>query len=100
MVRQNLDETTIDGDANQVVSELAALLYFGTAEIAEQTGVDQQDVIDNVIDGSKVYKLIGSGMTTGEAIAMLGMTDTIAGAIEVDADGSRKTVLDTLKEKR
>jgi hypothetical protein len=65
------------------MSEAGLLVHHIALEIEKQTGTSYSEVIDNILTTTKLYKLVDSGMSTDEAMEVLGISEKV---IEVSYD--------------
>ena len=74
-----------EGDINQQLSELSLLVHAIVANAEEKAGLSYEETMENVVKHAHLYRLTDAGMTTKEAIEVLG--------INPDSIDKKRTVL-------
>ena len=92
MIKQDGGDTYIEGSPNRVVSELGALMHHIATQIEEGTKVSYETVISDVINTTKIYKLVEAGMTVPEAVEVLGIAQDYREIAISTPEGGRETV--------
>ncbi len=93
MIKQDLGETTLQGDASIIISELASLTNAVAKEISQGSTVTYDMVLNKVKETVDIYRLTDTGMSPKEAIEVLGYTDKIKQAYIVEENGTKSLVI-------
>lgn len=73
MIKCELANTSMEGNADQVLSELALLIHVVVREIHPKAGLTYTELLGKITGNSSIYILTDSGMAPEEAMGVLGM---------------------------
>ena len=93
MIRQDLGETTLRGDAPVIISELASLTNSIAKELSQGSSATYDTVLEKVNETVGIYRLTETGMSPKEAIDVLGLKDKIKQAYIVEENGVKSIVI-------
>jgi len=74
MISQDKGTTTLDGSVKMIMSECSALTYHLAKSVAENTGTDIIEVLEELEKGVRMYSLTELGMSAEEAAEILGLS--------------------------
>ena len=93
MIKQDLGNTTMRGDASVIISELAALTNSVAKEVSQGSSTTYDKVLEKVNETIGIYKLTDTGMSPKEAIDVLGLDTKIKQAYSIEEDGTKNFVI-------
>jgi len=92
MISQDKGETTLDGNPNMILSELALLTHIAQKRLLEGSGMPVEEFESTLAASVNLYRLTEAGMDAEEALEVTGIKSKIAKVTKVDIDGTRTEI--------
>ena len=73
MIKADMTHVVGEGDVNKQLSELSLLIHVIVSNAEGKIPLTYEEAVENVVKHAKLYRLTDAGMTTSEAIDVLGI---------------------------